>query len=116
MAGGKGKSVGGKASGAKDSGTKTQKSHSAKAGLQVSHHHSTRREQRQDRGRGRGRCRERGSGTASATRRVIMRSASVSSMEMSPDDRLLYNSSGGTGEHCKHEGCDIYTSGSPNET
>ena len=36
MAGGKGKSVGGKATGAKDSGTKTQKSHSAKAGLQVS--------------------------------------------------------------------------------
>lgn len=36
MAGGKGKSVGGKASGAKDSSSKTQKSHSAKAGLQVS--------------------------------------------------------------------------------
>lgn len=36
MAGGKGKSIGGKASGAKDSSTKTQKSHSAKAGLQVS--------------------------------------------------------------------------------
>jgi hypothetical protein len=38
MAGGKGKSVGGKATGAKDSGNKTQKSHSAKAGLQVSSH------------------------------------------------------------------------------
>jgi len=36
MAGGKGKSIGGKASGAKDSGAKPQKSHSAKAGLQVS--------------------------------------------------------------------------------
>jgi len=36
MAGGKGKSIGGKATGAKDSSTKTQKSHSAKAGLQVS--------------------------------------------------------------------------------
>ena len=36
MAGGKGKSIGGKGSGAKDAGTKTQKSHSAKAGLQVS--------------------------------------------------------------------------------
>ena len=36
MAGGKGKSVGGKATGAKDSGNKAQKSHSAKAGLQVS--------------------------------------------------------------------------------
>lgn len=35
MAGGKGKSIGGKASGAKDSTTKPQKSHSAKAGLQV---------------------------------------------------------------------------------
>src|ERR1700759_1423736 len=35
MAGGKGKSIGGKATGAKDAGTKTQKSHSAKAGLQV---------------------------------------------------------------------------------
>ncbi|EHY55025.1 histone H2A.Z [Exophiala dermatitidis] len=34
MAGGKGKSIGGKASGAKDSTTKPQKSHSAKAGLQ----------------------------------------------------------------------------------
>ena len=36
MAGGKGKSVGGKGSGAKDSAGKQQKSHSAKAGLQVS--------------------------------------------------------------------------------
>lgn len=36
MAGGKGKSIGGKATGAKDSSNKTQKSHSAKAGLQVS--------------------------------------------------------------------------------
>lgn len=35
MPGGKGKSVSGKATGAKDSGTKAQKSHSAKAGLQV---------------------------------------------------------------------------------
>ena len=35
MAGGKGKSIGGKATGAKDSGAKPQKSHSAKAGLQV---------------------------------------------------------------------------------
>jgi hypothetical protein len=35
MPGGKGKSVGGKA-GAKDAAGKTQKSHSAKAGLQVS--------------------------------------------------------------------------------
>ena len=35
MAGGKGKSIGGKGGGAKDSGSKTQKSHSAKAGLQV---------------------------------------------------------------------------------
>lgn len=35
MAGGKGKSIGGKATGAKDSTSKTQKSHSAKAGLQV---------------------------------------------------------------------------------
>jgi histone H2A len=37
MAGGKGKSIGGKGSGAKDSAAKSQKSHSAKAGLQVSH-------------------------------------------------------------------------------
>lgn len=36
MAGGKGKSIGGKATGAKDSSVKSQKSHSAKAGLQVS--------------------------------------------------------------------------------
>lgn len=36
MAGGKGKSIGGKGGGAKDSATKSQKSHSAKAGLQVS--------------------------------------------------------------------------------
>jgi hypothetical protein len=36
MAGGKGKSIGGKATGAKDSSAKPQKSHSAKAGLQVS--------------------------------------------------------------------------------
>jgi len=36
MAGGKGKSIGGKATGAKDSTSKSQKSHSAKAGLQVS--------------------------------------------------------------------------------
>ena len=35
MAGGKGKSTGGKA-GPKDAGAKSQKSHSAKAGLQVS--------------------------------------------------------------------------------
>src|SRR5271154_3841637 len=35
MAGGKGKSIGGKAGGAKDSAAKSQKSHSAKAGLQV---------------------------------------------------------------------------------
>lgn len=35
MPGGKGKSIGGKA-GSKDSAGKTQKSHSAKAGLQVS--------------------------------------------------------------------------------
>lgn len=35
MAGGKGKSIGGKGSGAKDSAGKQQKSHSAKAGLQV---------------------------------------------------------------------------------
>ena len=35
MAGGKGKSIGGKGSGAKDSAAKSQKSHSAKAGLQV---------------------------------------------------------------------------------
>jgi histone H2A len=36
MAGGKGKSIGGgKGSGAKDSASKSQKSHSAKAGLQV---------------------------------------------------------------------------------
>lgn len=40
MPGGKGKSVGGKATGAKDSGTKAQKSHSAKAGLQVRGVHS----------------------------------------------------------------------------
>lgn len=36
MPGGKGKSVSGKVTGAKDSGSKNQKSHSAKAGLQVS--------------------------------------------------------------------------------
>lgn len=41
MAGGKGKSIGGKATGAKDSTTKSQKSHSAKAGLQVSDLSST---------------------------------------------------------------------------
>ena len=35
MAGGKGKSIGGKGSGAKESAVKSQKSHSAKAGLQV---------------------------------------------------------------------------------
>jgi hypothetical protein len=36
MAGGKGKSIGGKAAPGKDAAGKTQKSHSAKAGLQVS--------------------------------------------------------------------------------
>ena len=35
MAGGKGKSIGGKGTGAKESTAKSQKSHSAKAGLQV---------------------------------------------------------------------------------
>jgi histone H2A len=36
MAGGKGKSIGGKGAPGKDAAGKTQKSHSAKAGLQVS--------------------------------------------------------------------------------
>ena len=37
MAGGKGKSIGGKGAPGKDAAGKTQKSHSAKAGLQVSY-------------------------------------------------------------------------------